>query len=101
MKGKYILELDSAAVKSIYGTPNNQWYKFSIERHDMSYYGSLVINTELKPEQNLLVYLLDQQSEIVDTVQFSSQMIFPQLAPGDYQLMLIVDENKDGKWTSG
>lgn len=101
MKGKYILELDSAAVKSIYGTPNNQWYKFSIERHEMSYYGSLVINTELKPEQNLLVYLLDQQSEIVDTVQFSSQMIFPQLAPGDYQLMLIVDENKDGKWTSG
>ncbi len=101
MKGKYSLELDSAAVKSIYGNPNYQKQVFNIDRHDVSFYGSLVINTDFNSEHNLLVYLLNQKSEIVDTVEFSKQMIFEQLPPGDYQIMLVVDENKDGKWTTG
>lgn len=101
MKGKHILLLDSAAVKSIYDVPVSQQQFFNFERHEMSYYGSLIINTDIKSDKNLLIYLLDQKSEIVDTVPFSKKMIFPQLIPGDYQLMLVVDENNDGKWTSG
>jgi len=45
--------------------------------------------------------LIDAKGVLVDTVAYSKQMIFNDLVPGDYQLQLVIDADKNGEWTSG
>lgn len=103
IKGKvpYYLEIDSAAVKSIYGAINAKKLNYAFENHPISYFGELIVNTDSLFNDNILVYLLNSKGEVIDTVDYASQIRFKNLAPGDYQLRLLVDEDKNGEWTSG
>ena len=95
------LMIDSAAFTSIYGTINPKAYTIKFENLPASYYGSLVVNTDSVFTENCIVYLLDAKGVIVDTAMYEKQIKFENLPPGDYQLQLIIDTDKNGEWTSG
>ena len=103
LKGKapFVIKIDSAAVVSFYGAENKKSITYFFENHPASYFGELIVNTDSVFTENVLVYLLDNKGNVLDTVDYAKQLIFTNLKPGDYQLRLLVDEDKNGQWTSG
>lgn len=96
-----ILQIDSAAVTSIYGTTNSSKFVLNFENHPESYYGSLVINTDSVFTFPAIIYLLDSKGNPVDTAAYTKQISFENIVPGDYQLRLVMDTDRNGEWTSG
>lgn len=96
-----ILQIDSAAATSFYGTTNIATLNINFENYQPSYFGSLIVNADSVFQSPVLVYLLDSKGNVVDTIAYSSQMKFDEVIPGDYQLRLVVDTDGNGEWTSG
>ncbi|MBK6524596.1 MAG: Ig-like domain-containing protein [Crocinitomicaceae bacterium] len=96
-----ILQLDSGAVNSLYNHTNANKININFENYPISYYGSLVINTDSVFNAPVLVYLLDAKGNAIDTTIYSKQIEFKNIPPGDYQLRLVVDEDNNGEWSSG
>jgi uncharacterized protein (DUF2141 family) len=96
-----ILQLDSGAVNSLYAHTNANKININFENYPLSYYGSLVINTDSVFNAPVLIYLLDTKGNAVDTSTYSKQIEFKNIPPGDYQLRLVIDEDNNGIWSSG
>jgi hypothetical protein len=96
-----ILQLDSGVVKSLYNHTNTNKININFENLPMSYYGSLVINTDSVFNAPVLIYLLDSKGNAIDTANYSKQIEFKNIPPGEYQLRLVIDEDKNGIWSSG
>lgn len=100
-KGIHSVRLDSAAIKSFYGTVNNPLETLVFSNYDETYYGSVTVNIDTAFNQPVFAELLDVSNEVVRVVEFSQKLVFTNLIPGKYQLRLIFDENNDGLWTTG
>jgi hypothetical protein len=62
--------------------------------------GIIKVNIQTK-EPAYIVQLLNTKFEIIASVKNKKQISFEDLTPGDYQLRLILDTNKDGVWSPG
>ena len=75
--------------------------KFSVKKTDA--YGTLTIN--LHPEQNahFIFQLLNQKEEVIKQYPFTADTTFllDYLAPGNYLMKIIFDNNHNGKWDPG
>ncbi len=97
----YLLSVDSAAIEDVYGLKNDSiGAMFSVKSIDS--YGTLLINM-LKGYDNWLVQLLDNSDRVVQQkyVPKNGKFAFQYLKPGSYQLKLVLDNNKNGKWDTG
>ena len=94
-----IFHLDSGAVKSYYGNYSDADINLSFENNDSSYFGNLKVNTVIT--QSVIVQLMNSSKEIITQVPYANTLYFNDLIPGDYSLVLIIDENNDGEWTTG
>ncbi|MBD3638298.1 MAG: Ig-like domain-containing protein [Crocinitomicaceae bacterium] len=93
--------IDSAALVSFYGRVLDKELSFTFENEPADYYGSLIVTMDTTFSMPVIVHLLDNNGDAIDTVDFNQKMIFSELIPGNYQLRLIFDVDKNGEWTTG
>jgi methionine-rich copper-binding protein CopC len=93
--------IDSAAVSSVFGRENDNAITLTFENEEEDYYGDLIVTMDTLFTESVIVHLLDSKGLIVDFMPHSNKMIFEKLLPGNYQLRLIFDVNKNGEWTTG
>lgn len=61
-----------------------------------------IINITIRTnEESFIVQLVDNNSKIVREVQNQHKVRFTDVNPGDYQVRLIIDRNKNGRWDPG
>ncbi len=99
----YVLEIDSAACKNIYGITNQKFKKQFVTQAD-DFYGRIILNfTAVK--DTILVQLLDNSKEekVLRTLKAFSdgKVTFDFLAPAKYKVKIIFDTNNNGKWDPG
>lgn len=97
---QYELRIDSAAFRDIYGVVNNA-SKEQMTVKSLEEYSTLLI--KLSPfEPKAVLQLLNEKDEIVSELPANAEGAkFEYLEPKAYYLRLFIDENGDGKWTTG
>ncbi|GAP69692.1 protein containing bacterial Ig-like domain [Bacteroidales bacterium 6E] len=99
----YLLEVDSAAARNIYGITNRKISrKFTTQKDD--YYGSIILQLASVSEP-MLIQLLDNSKDekVIKTLhaQTDGSVSFDFLAPNKYKIKFIYDTNNNGKWDTG
>ena len=97
---QYELQIDATAFVDIYGNHNDTYTgKFKIRSLDE--YSKLVVKLE-NYNPKAVSQMLDTKDAVVRTLPASPEgAVFEYLKPTDYYLRLFIDENGDGKWTTG
>ena len=98
---EYRVTIDSAAIRDVYGRPNNEVSsKFSIKEEDN--YGTLYINLETFKD-NALLQVLDTKDKVIrkGKVPDGGKLAFRYVNPGSYFLRLLYDKNDNGEWDTG
>jgi len=98
---KYVVSIDSAAVKTLTGIENNG-LKISFTTQKPDYYGTLIVDIS-SPDSVGIVQLIKsgKTEEIISEMKLDSTsriLTFSYLKPDTYSLKLISDRNKNGKW---
>lgn len=62
--------------------------------------GVIIVQINTK-EENFITQLLSKDFKIIASRSNTQKTTFEDLDPGDYQIRLIIDKNKDGKWSPG
>ena len=98
---QYKLEVDSAAARDIYGLVNDA-LSLNVSVTALDKYGTLYIDVDSVP-QNALIQLTDMRGNVVrqNYLKPSGKAGFRFLKPADYMLRILMDDNRDGKWTTG
>ena len=94
----YDIQILPEAINSIYETVNKDTLILKTTVKKISDYASIIINCN---EQQGLIQLLDKSNQVIQEAKSYQKITFEKLLPGNYQLRLIVDENKNGIWDSG
>lgn len=97
---KYVLKLDSAALTDVYGITHIE-AGYNLELKQKSDYSTLRV--KLVPYlPNARLQLLNKQDKVIRELPADSAgAFFEFLKPDTYYLRLYIDENGDGKWTTG
>lgn len=97
---KYELQIDSAAITDIYGIHNNELsQQFKIKSLDE--YSTLAVVME-QHNPKAVIQMLDSKDAVVRELPARTpKTLFEYMKPDDYYLRLFIDENGDGKWTTG
>jgi hypothetical protein len=99
----YLLQVDSAAARNIYGYPNKKVdQKFRIQKEE--YYGKIYLTISNLTEPAIIQLLSNTKEEkVLQKIQQigDGKIEFPYLKPDKYKLRLIMDQNKNGKWDTG
>ena len=77
---------------------------YSFNTKKSSDYGLLIVNIETLKKYPIIVELLDTKEKIIQSKYIQGEFdecIFENINPGDYNLRLINDINKNFKWDSG
>lgn len=100
---KYKFAIDSAVFHSYYGLWNDKVdLPFTIKKEDA--YGNLEFSSIIGLPQGKTAYieLLDKQDKPFRRIQVKNNRgKIQDLLPGTYYFRLFIDENGDGKWTTG
>jgi hypothetical protein len=99
----YLLRIDSAAARNIYGYPNKKVeQKFRTQKED--YYGKIIL-TLSNLQHPAIVQLLsnDEKEHVLQKIQIleDGTIEFPYLKPDKYRIRVIIDANRNGKWDTG
>lgn len=100
--GRYLINIDSAAVFSHYGLWNDKFEQsFTVKPLDQ--YGNLEIRINGLPDgKQAFVQLLNNSDKPFRQSTVKENVVkFQDLPPGNVYARLIIDENDDGKWTTG
>lgn len=99
--GKYDLKLDSATFTDVYGTTHIA-ASYGIEVKKIEDYATLRVKLEPFVPKARLQLLNTKDQVILDCPAVEGEgTLFEYLKPGDYYLRMYIDENGDGKWTTG
>ena len=61
-----------------------------------------MINVEIKTkEEAFFVELVDNNFKVIQTSRNKSRIRFEDITPGEYQIRLVIDTNKNGRWDPG
>ena len=99
---RYRLSIDSATVFSHYGLWNNKYEQtFTLKQLDQ--YGNLQITISgLVQGESAFVELLNSSDKPFRRSAVKENVVrFQDLPPGEVYARLIIDENDDGRWTTG
>ncbi len=96
-----VLIIKKGAATDIFGYKNDST-KISFRMVPESELGSLQIDLMNLPGKTLIVSASSKEKTytLVSSAE-TEQIIFKNMLPGEYELKIIVDENKDGEWTPG
>lgn len=97
---KYRLELLPGAITSIY-PPAHDTIKVSFTSRDSEYYGKILLGLN-QVKDRVIVQLISGDKVVMEKLAVEDgEIVFPFLAPKDYQLKFIHDRNGNGKWDTG
>ncbi|MCM1078195.1 MAG: Ig-like domain-containing protein [Bacteroidales bacterium] len=99
----YILEIDSAAFRDIYGKVSDP-KKFSVKIAGDDEFSSLFVNVEGVRDSlcQVIVQLLDRSGkQVAESIAKDNTAEFYYLLPGTYYMRCILDRNRNGKWDTG
>lgn len=98
----YTLILPQACIKDIYAQELDS-LGIKLTTAKTAFFGNLSILVENKDSAQLIVQLLDQQSNIVkeDIIKSSKTLSYNNTIPGQYFVKVIEDENKNEVWDAG
>lgn len=99
---KYSLFIDDSAFIG-YNEQANDSLKSQFVILTENDYGNLKINLQNPKNQKLIVQLLDNQQNVVQSeILTQDKVIFwKNILPGTFQLQAVIDENNNNKWDSG
>ena len=99
-EGKYELRLDSAALHDIYGI-SHVAAKYPLEVKALTDYSTLRV--KVTPfDTRIRIQLLSAKDQVLRELPAVEEgAFFEYLKPDTYYMRLYVDENEDGKWTTG
>lgn len=99
----YILTVDSAAMKSIYGVPTKKMeQKFKVRNEEE--YGYLSVEVSgVPPTDSVIVQLLDAQDKVLREALTDASGVaeFLYVKPSKYYLRAFLDRNGNGQWDTG
>lgn len=96
----YFLSIDSAACLDIYGVSNDSFEQY-IKLKSKNDYSSLRIKL-LQWDERARIQLLSEKEEVLKELPAQADgALFEYLKPTTYYLRLYIDDNGDGKWTTG
>jgi len=96
----YRLRVLPGAITSIYPLEHDT-IDVKFKTRDTEFYGKILLNLS-QVHQRVLVQLLRKQKVISQReVDSDGQIIFPNLAPGEYSFKFVHDVNKNGRWDTG
>ena len=97
---QYELRIDSAAFFDVYGVTNKAG-KHQLQLKSLDEYSTLTVKLSSYDDRARL-QLLDKSEKIIKELPASrAGTKFEYISPNTYYLRLYIDENKDGKWTTG
>ncbi|MGM9837533.1 MAG: Ig-like domain-containing protein [Paludibacteraceae bacterium] len=96
----YELHIDSAAVRDIYGVVNDA-QKFSLKLKTAEDYSTLLIRLPDYDPRIRLQLLNEKDQPVRELPALPDGTKFEYLAPKTYYLRMYIDDNGDGKWTTG
>ena len=98
---KYQLRIDKEAFSSIYQLQNDTIIK-SFKTKKEENYGNLKITVVPTFSENYIFQLIQKDEVVQEFFDKNDKTItIPYLKPGEYQVKLIVDNNKNKKWDAG
>lgn len=100
-KTNYSLFAEPDAFIGINGLANDSLLKeFKTKKEND--YGSLMVKLNIDNNESYFLQLIEKEKVIKEVSETGNKNItFDFLKPGNYQLKLIIDSNKNGKWDSG
>jgi len=102
-KKNYRLMVIPGAFTDIYGLINDS-LKIDFTSNGVEDYGRLLFTFKTASFNHPYILQLLNESKVVvgeKTIEKNEQVIFDNMVPGNYQLRIIGDVNRDGKWTTG
>ena len=98
---EYLIQIDSAAIHSIYGLWNNKLeQKFKVKAEDQ--YAQLAIRISGVDSIPCFVELLDKSDKPIRKSRVrDNAAVFRDINPGTYYARIILDKNNNGKWDTG
>lgn len=97
---RYRMVVRPGAISSIYPLQHDT-IDVSFKTRDTEYYGQIFLSLE-RVRDHVLVQLLDDGDLVEEkTMEEDGQVVFSYLAPQEYQIKIIHDLNKNGKWDTG
>ncbi len=99
--GQYQVLIDSASMTDIYGLFNDA-IKQKVNVASLDKYGTLYIDVDSVPE-NALLQLTDTKGKVLrqNYLRPNGKAGFKYLKQGDYMLRILIDNDRDGKWSTG
>lgn len=98
---EYSLELDSTAIRSIYGQVSDP-LKQGLKVKSLDQYATLLMTLQGLQGKHVITQLLDASDQVVkESKTDNGQAEFYYLKAGKYYMRLIVDDNNNGKWDTG
>jgi hypothetical protein len=94
---------EPGAFTDIYGLINDS-LKIDFTSNGVEDYGRLLFTFKTASFNHPYILQLLNESKVVvgeKTIEKNEQVIFDNMVPGNYQLRIIGDVNRDGKWTTG
>lgn len=96
----YLLEIDSAAIVSIYDLHTNK-YKGDLKIKSLDEYSSLKLMLE-KFNPEIVFQAVNSKDEVVRSASATEKGAYIKyLQPGDYYVRMFMDKNRNGKWDTG
>lgn len=99
---KYWIDIEDSTMIDIFGNYNKKW-GFWIQTAKETDYGNLIIKKQDK-EAYLILEVVDKDRKVIEKAFLSSSNpihTFEQLSKGDYTILGVIDENKNGYWDEG
>ncbi|MDR2969144.1 MAG: Ig-like domain-containing protein [Tannerellaceae bacterium] len=97
---EYMLEVDSAAIFSVYNRWNDK-YSGKMKIKSAEEYGNLYINIHGLDTAAFVELLNSSDQPVRKSPVTNGGVLFMNLAPDKYYARLIVDENRNGEWDTG
>jgi len=97
---EYRLQIDSAAITSVYYKWNNT-VNATFKFQDKEEYGQLYVPMKGIDAPGFGELLNASDQKVKQAPLLNGELEFPDLQPGKYYLRFIVDTNNDGKWDTG
>lgn len=98
----YMLIFPEGSISDVFGGKNVQdTVRFKV--HKEEFYGKLLLQFSPGSYSGLILQLVNDRNVVLTEKNISTAGVieFPNLRPGNYRLRIIVDSNKDGKWSMG
>jgi hypothetical protein len=104
----YKLKVDSN-VFTDYKLNTNDSVVFRFKTKSVLEFGKVTLHMKFNKKQNYLVQLINDKEKVVKETAISFSLSssnavsldFPNMEPGQYQVRIVYDDNKNGKWDSG